>query len=106
MKSYLNQCDIDIEIWHFDPRAKDDMYENFKSMFTELDDEIIKQESKIRVDIIKKIREALANSNINSVSGLLQVKGVGDATLEKLFSYISNYSKNHINLFNYNEMES
>ena len=36
--------------------------------------------------------------NINSVSGLLQLKGVGDATLEKLFKYINNYRINHLNL--------
>lgn len=101
MTEYLSQCNIDVEIWHFDPTAKDDLYEEFKSVFTEIDDQTIKNESKIRMDIVKKIRESIDNPNINSLSGLLNVKGVGDKSLEKLFNYIQSYKKNSINLFNY-----
>jgi len=52
MEQHLSKCDIDVEIWHFDPMAKDDMYEDFKSIFQEIDDETIKNESKIRIDIV------------------------------------------------------
>lgn len=101
MIKYLSKCDIDIEIWHFDPSAKDDLYEEFKSVFTEIDDNTIKDQSKIRIDIVKKIRQSITNPNINSLSGLLSVKGIGDTSLEKLFLYIQNYKKSNINLFNY-----
>lgn len=101
MESYLSKCDIDIEIWEFDPTAKDDLYEDFKSIFNELDDHTIKTESKIRSDILVKIRSAMERDDINSLSGLLRVKGVGDATLEKLFRYISSYKRKNISLFNY-----
>ena len=67
----------------------------------ELDDETIKTESKIRIDIVKKIRSALDKPTINSISGLLGVNGVGDVSLEKLFQYIMVYKKNNFNLFNY-----
>jgi endonuclease III-like uncharacterized protein len=70
--------------------AQDDLYEYFKSVFLELDDETIKFESKIRIDIVKKIRNALTDETINSLSGLLRVKGVGDKSLENLFNYIQN----------------
>lgn len=101
MTKYLSQCDIDVEIWHFDPSAKDDLYEEFKAILQNIDDDTIKKDSKIRVDIVKKIREALENPNINSLSGLLRVKGVGDKSLEKLFIYVKNYQQNNINLFTY-----
>jgi len=90
MTKYLEQCNIDVEIWHFDPMAEDDLYKHFKSVFLELDDETIKFESKIRIDIVKKIRNAMNDENINSLSGLLRVKGVGDKSLENLFNYIQN----------------
>ena len=77
------------------------MYEEFKAILQNIDNDTIKKESKIRVDIIKKIREALENPTINSLSGLLRVKGVGDKSLEKLFMYINNYKQNNINLFTY-----
>jgi len=34
---------------------------------------------------------ALQRDNINSLSGLLRVKGIGDASLEKSFRFIKNY---------------
>lgn len=105
MEKYLKDCDIDIEIWHFDPMAEDDLYNQFKSVMQELDDVTIKDESKIRIDIVKKIRSALEDRTINSISGLLRVNGVGDASLEKLFNYVMGYKKNHINLFNYDTNE-
>jgi len=98
MKKYLVKCDIDVEIWHFDPSAKDDLYEDFKSILQKIDDETIKHESKIRVDIVKKIRQAISDPSINSISGLLRIKGIGHASLEKLFIYVTNYQE--MNLFN------
>lgn len=97
MEQHLSKCDIDVEIWHFDPMAKDDMYENFKSLFLEMDDDAIKNESKIRLDIVKKIRAALDRTDINSISGLLRVRGVADKSLEKLFLYMN--SDKNTNLF-------
>jgi len=99
MKQYLSRCDIDVEIWHFDPMAKDDLYESFKNIFQKIDNITIKTETKIRIDIVKKIRTALENPKINSLSGLLRVKGIGDKSLEKLFNYINNYKSRNRNLF-------
>ncbi len=101
MISYLKNCDIDIEIWHFDPTAKDDLYEEFKAIFYEIDDQSIKKESGIRIDIVRLIRTALDNPKINSLSGLLNIKGVGDTSLENIFKYIQNYKKNGSNLFTF-----
>ena len=101
MEQYLRQCDIDVEIWHFDPTAKDDLYEEFKAVFQEIDDITIKTDTKIRIDIVKKIRNSLNDSNINSLSGLLRVKGVGDKSLEKLFDYIKSYKSQNLTLFDF-----
>ena len=101
MHKYLSKCDIEIEIWHFDPTAKDDLYEEFKSIFKNIDNDTIKSESKIRIDKVKKIREALDNPDINTLSGLLKVNGVGEKSLENLFNYIKNYKKKNKNLFDY-----
>lgn len=89
MREYLDSCqDVDIEIWKFDPKAKDDLYESFKKKFTELDNETIKEQSKIRPNIIETIRASIDDENINSLSALLRIKGVGEKSLEKLFAYI------------------
>lgn len=98
MKSYLSKCDIKIEIWHFDPKSKDDLYEKFKAIFNSVDIHTLKIESKIRIDKLKLISDALKKDDINSLSGLLRVQGIGDTTIEKLFDYTQQYKVNK-NLF-------
>lgn len=99
MKKYLERVDIDVEIWKFDPNAKDDLYEEFKEKFLRLDETLIKEQSKLRVDLIRKIKSALLRDDIYSMSGLLRVNGIGDVSLEKSFRFIKNFEKNNINLF-------
>ena len=94
MKKYLEKVDIQVEIWYFDPNAKDDLYEDFKNKFLNLDIGIIKEQSKLRIDLINKIKMALQRDDINSLSGLLRVKGIGDVSLEKSFRFIKNYRNN------------
>jgi len=94
MEFYLSKCDIDVEIWEYDPMAKDDVYEYFKEKFLNSNNEDIKEGSGLRLDYIKKIKEALKREDICTMSGLLEVKGIGDISLEKSFNFIKNYKKN------------
>jgi len=88
MKEYLSRCqELDVEIWHFDPAATDDKYEAFKKSVLENEDETLKVLTGIRINTIRKIRDALSDPSINSLSGLLRVQGIGDKTLEKLFRW-------------------
>ena len=88
MRHYLSQCDIDVEIWHFDPMAKDDLFEKFVAILQEFELEYLKRETSVGLSILKKIVDAVAQEHINSMSSLLQIKGVGDKTVEKLFTYV------------------
>lgn len=90
MKNYLSKCDIRVEIWHFDPTAKDDVYDEFKRIFMNLSDASIKEKSQLRNDAIQKIKSGLLMNDINSLSGLLKVKGIGATTLEKSFVLLKN----------------
>lgn len=83
MKKYLSKCNIKVEIWYFDPTAKDDFYDDFKSFFMSSSNLLIKEKSKLRTDAINKIRKALLRDDVNSLNGLLKIKGIGSATLEK-----------------------
>lgn len=99
MKKYLDKIDINVEIWLFDPNAEDDLYEKFKEKFLSLDETLIKEQSKLRIDSIKKIKFALLRNDIHSMSGLLRVKGIGGDTLEKSFKFVKDFDKNNMNLF-------
>jgi O-acetyl-ADP-ribose deacetylase (regulator of RNase III) len=89
MQRYLQPCNISIEIWYFDPQAKDDLYENFKAQFTAMDEGTIRVKTGLRAAMIKKVKLALEQSNINSLSGLAQAPGIGKGTLEKAFLFIN-----------------
>lgn len=99
MKKYLDEIDIQVEIWKFDPNAKDDLYVEFKEKFLNLEDNLIQEQSKLGPKLIRKIKIALARDDIHSMSGLLRVNGIGEVSLEKSFQFIKNFDKNNINLF-------
>ncbi|MBO5381661.1 MAG: macro domain-containing protein [Bacteroides sp.] len=98
MKKYLEKCDIDIEIYHYDPLAYDDKFLHFKEIWDSISDKDLHTLSGIGISYIKKIREALKEDNIRSMSKLLTIKGIGDVTLEKSFRFIENYKNKQLNL--------
>jgi len=88
MTTYLSKCEIPIEIWQFDSIANDDLYENFKQHILTMSEAQIKSQTNLRANHIQKIKEALQQKDINSLSGLLRVRGIGEATLQKSFDLI------------------
>jgi O-acetyl-ADP-ribose deacetylase (regulator of RNase III) len=90
MKNYLNQVDdsVDIEIWYFDTKATDDLFDELQQCFTQLNAEEIKQQSGLGISSINKISAALNQEDINSLGALLSVKGIGKTSVEKLFDFI------------------
>lgn len=101
MKKYLSQCDIKVEIYLYDPMAYDDLFVQFKNIFNSMPEKKIVEKSGLRIDFVKKLKDALQNENIKSISRLLSIKGIGDLTLEKSFSFVTNY-KPEKNLFDNN----
>jgi hypothetical protein len=96
MLPYLRRCEILVEIYRYDPLAPDDKYSEFKRHFLALSDVEVKDGTGIRIDIVKKIRDALSDDGICQLNQLASVKGVGDKTLEKAFQQISNLVKRDI----------
>ena len=90
MVKYLENCDIDIEIYDYDPNAKDDLFASFKRKWVSLDNEIIKPETGIQPQYARRITEVIQNGEINSMIGLANYKGIGEKTLEKAFTYVLN----------------
>jgi O-acetyl-ADP-ribose deacetylase (regulator of RNase III) len=101
MQRYLSQCEIDIQIYHFDPNAYDDLFLKFKQAFNSLPEKELAEKSTLRIDFIKKLKVALERDDIKSLSRMLTVKGIGEVTLEKSFKFIMNYKQEN-NLFENN----
>ena len=90
MLSYLERCDIPVDIYHYDPTATDDLYEEFRRrVLSDEDDRAMAKNIGLRVNFVRKIREVLEGEHdINSISQLASVQGIGLKTLEKSFRYV------------------
>jgi O-acetyl-ADP-ribose deacetylase (regulator of RNase III) len=93
MNKYLKNCDIEIEIYHYDPLAYDDLFLNFKKLWNEIPEKELSQQSKLRIDFVQKVKCALNDDKIRSLSSLLSIRGIGAVTLEKSFKFINNHAK-------------
>lgn len=99
MNEYLSKCNIEIEIYDYDPNAPDDLFDLFKGIWKSLNESEIKKDTGIQPQYAKKITEVINSGEIKSMIGLANYKGIGEKTLEKAFNYILNTApKNQIKL--------
>jgi O-acetyl-ADP-ribose deacetylase (regulator of RNase III)/DNA-binding Xre family transcriptional regulator len=92
MERYLSQCDIPIEIYEFDPYAEDDLIHLTQDLFSRGKPKDVAKTTDISLTVVNKIKKAL-EGNINSLSQLAKVKGIGETTLEKLYQIVLNQTK-------------
>ncbi len=95
MEKYLSQCSLPVEIYHFDPMAKDDLFDQLSLLLMETSVEQVKSATGIRVHTLNQIIESINHKTVNSISGLKSIKGVGVQSLEKLFSYLNQSETQH-----------
>jgi len=95
MDRYLSKANIPIEIYKYDPSAYDDLYIEFKKIFLSTDLTKLKERTKLRANYIAKLKDALADDSIRSLSRLATVKGIGIKTLEKSFRFAMSESSNY-----------
>lgn len=88
MKDHLVHCGIPVEIYRYDPKATDDLYDDFRKRMLNSDrrrdDTNVAKAIGLRIDLFQKICDVLEHRrDINSLTRLLTVKGIGVGTLEK-----------------------
>ena len=89
MDKHLSQCSIEIEIYDYDPDAKDDLFEKFKISWLSL------KETGIQPQYARKINDIVNSGQIKSMIGLANYNGIGKKTLEKAFNYVLNSAPNN-----------
>lgn len=97
MMHYLNSLDLDIEIYKYDPKAKDEIFEELKDLLLKHENKIehLSKETKIQKQYLITLIEGIKFKNtLCQVNQLINLKGIGPATIEKLFSYNNKYKKN------------
>ena len=87
MISYLSQCDIPIEIYHYDPQAPDDLFEEFRNKWKQ-----IPQDQKIKLlrssKRVNTIDIAVNSENVRSMISLIEFPGIGIKTMESCFKIV------------------
>lgn len=87
---YLEDLDIEIEIYRYSSSAYDDLYEKTKKILFSQDVEHISKSIKIRKDYVDKVLVAMQSKDIRQLNQLGKVKGIGIKTLEKMFHFATN----------------
>jgi hypothetical protein len=99
MESYLRDCPIRVEIFQYDPMAKDDLFDKFKERMLTLGLEDLKSATGLRSDYIERIRDVLQNPKMRQLNQLAKANGIGDKTLEKAFAFVRNEASGTANLY-------
>lgn len=79
--------DLHVEVYRYDPKAKDDLFEHFKARLLGENPVQIQQVSGLKPNVLERLQEALQRDDIHQLNQLLKVKGVGPVTLEKAFRF-------------------
>jgi len=89
MKKHLSKCEIPIEIWTYDSSASDELFESFKVKFQSNDLRYLSKRTSIANSTLAKIENGLKEKKISKLSGLLNLQGVGEKTVKKIFQYMN-----------------
>lgn len=89
MKQFLTKCDIPIEIWTYDSSANDDLIESFKSKFQSKNIDQLSKHTSIAKSTLSKVEKGLIENRVTTISGLLNLKGIGVRTVKKIFQYMN-----------------
>lgn len=95
MSFYLSEIDIPVEIYDYDPRSPDDCFEKFKAQLQFYQNnlaELAKATKISRRYLELLVEEVVTNDKFCQMNQLLAISGIGVATLEKLFLFLSKNS--------------
>lgn len=85
MRRYLDDVDIYVEIYRYDPTAKDDLFESTKEWLLSKNGSEISRLTGLRSQYVNKVLESVQRPDIVQLNQLARVKGIGIKTMESLF---------------------
>jgi len=79
---------LDIEIYHFDPRAKDNLFDKFYQKIHRFDLDDYKEYLGVGKKQAKLLMQAIQNSAIYTMLELQKLDGIGEETLKKIYAFV------------------
>lgn len=91
MFTYLEQCNIPIEIYEYDSRSKDDLIDTFTEVFTYSTLKELEKLTGFKKNVIEKLKNIVTSNQINSLIQLLKIKGIGEEVVKSCFQFTIRY---------------
>ena len=85
MTGHLGACEIDVEIYRYDPTAEDDLIGTLRHAWANVPDTELASRTGLRRDRVAVIRQALEQHEIRTVGQLASADGVGEKSLARVF---------------------
>lgn len=85
MRRYLDDLDLNIEIYKYEPNAHDDLYVATKEWLLNKGASKVAQITGIQPQYVIKVLEAVERPDIAQLNQLARVKGIGIKTMERIF---------------------
>lgn len=95
MYFYLEKCSIPIEIYEYDPKSPDELYQQFKAKWMSMS-MYDKKNIGIRTNQIVAIDKVINDIKNSSMTSLSECDGIGIITLQKCFNLVLNYKEQPI----------
>lgn len=89
MKSALTELPCEIEIYKYDFKAYDDLFEHFKDAIFRISIEELHEKTNIRKSLIDLVRNEIMTGKYFQINQLGKIRGLGQGTLEKIFRFIT-----------------
>lgn len=89
MRDELKKCDIPVDIYQYDPEAKDDLIDPLKSGLEGLEVHELAVDTGIDARRLGILRRALQRPDVLSLTKLATVKGIGEKTLAKAVMWVT-----------------
>lgn len=99
MTQYLDNIDIPVEIYLYDPKASDDYFSEFKTILLNNKlDEIAKETNIAQKYLDKIVLEIKLDKKISQIMQLKNIKDIGNSTIKKIFEYKDNTQSKSIDV--------
>lgn len=90
MRNHLDGLDLNIEIYKYDPTAKDDLFDSTKTWLLSQQIEHISKAAGIQAHYVQKLMDAMRDPSIVQLNQLAKVDGIGIKTLERVYNFTRN----------------
>lgn len=85
LEQHLSNLELPVEVYTYDPRANDDLYDEFKNWVLTGGAQVLAENFKIRSNILTRLDTALHSPDVCQLNQLGRIEGIGVKTLEKVF---------------------